>query len=1544
MFSSAEKTKNVTVQRQQQPAGQTFFRKAGEGSFYGAKESPSFFAPAVQAKLSVSSPDDPQEKEADEVAEQVMRMPVSINDSTNTNDGEQKLQRKEKEDDDEQIQTKLETRVVDINRQGDKEEENIQAKLHNTIHRSAQDLPGERTFSTLESTDQEVQRKTIPLFHSDVIRQSGRGPPQSIISFNQALTASKGGGSALSDSTKQMMESRFNADFSGVRVHAGFAAENMSENVGAQAFTHGDDIYFNTGKFSPHTTDGSLLLAHELTHVMQQRGKISINAHKYTVRSLNNSLLDQVTHKSFPARTSNMVAQTAVTSSNENRPASMNIAAVKQPGKAATTKPGFAYSPPIEKESKPSLSDKKVSSKKDDAIPDGKEIPRAPKNPGKDPGFRMAKRQVSGESQKQKKHDPESKKKEATVNASAMEPGEQRDQDSVEKTTEEMEKTGAEQEGKKKDFNADKFKEELRKRINDKKPTSESKAKEFAKTPPVEHFEEDFSKDVAKEQSLVTGPLEDKANNPPTGGVDQKTAIPIPEPVYPPAPGKIDPKLATPKSKTEQEISLQHESDRIDGTMEENRMSDNQLAESREPDFIETLKVKEVAKQKVAEAPAIYRQQEAEILKGAEGEAHQLMSGELSGMNKVNKNSGKDIFGTQGGTESKTETRQRTIKKEIDGIYNDTVTCVKCILEEMTTKVKKDFSDSLKNQTEIFNASVKRRISNYYGDWRIDDALFGPDPVVVKPDGKTRSMTFEEKLGIVQIESINPDVYEIFVDEKDNFIKSMDVQLDIIAKDVENGLTAAHNQIINGEKRIADFKATLSVDEQAYATTLEGEVKLKFESLEASIDDAREDLLQTMADEYSENVGQLEKTFKDINDELKKSWIDRAIEFVKTVGKTIFQLAELLLSILVRVAYLIWDIIKHPIRFFETLVSGLKQGIGSFIDNIGTHMKEAFWTWITGATPGKTIRLSLGDGVAGLFDMALQVLNLGPQELRAIVDKKLGKEFLQMVDKGIALGEKLLEPVIILLTKGPMAFWEYIKDTVGDIIQSSFERIRESVFNAFIENGLKWIAGFFIPGGGFVKIVKAIVKAFQFVAENLENIRNFFDSIFDSMEAAVEGKTEGVANKIVAGLKIAMVLALDFLAKQLGMDKIINSVQKIIQSLRRPIVSAIEFILGKAKPFVMKMMRKGKELVAKGKQKVKSAAGKLLNFLGIKKDFKDKEGESHKLFFKGTNKDPQLVVASDPIHIGNWVTKRKQELKTSGKLDSSMNSLFAKVQKLMQEIKSLTYDDGKAKRKPEDVINDIAVVIAAIGIGSEIPVPNMVRVPGFSSVQANGSITVRYLFNDKNNHKAGSGTTGREKLDGAMVEIKNAGLGSYWSRGHILNKDFGGLAVDSNLIPIDQTTNLKQIAFDNLIRTEYDKKEVPVSLDFDVERHADDKRFVSSYRGTAKKMKEQGTSWTEENVIGQFSASPINKPAAKAKMSIKSLTSDSTSNKFREVGRANNLSVSLLKDIVASNAKINTVDQLKKFISNNRTYSELRKTRYLNRVDSAERATMFDFS
>ncbi len=89
-------------------------------------------------------------------------------------------------------------------------------------------------------------------------------------SMESSIRSSKSDGAPLAPEVQTKMEGHFGADFSAVRVHSGSEAVQMSGAIGAQAFTHGSHIYFNSGKYSPESGSGQRLLAHELTHVVQQ--------------------------------------------------------------------------------------------------------------------------------------------------------------------------------------------------------------------------------------------------------------------------------------------------------------------------------------------------------------------------------------------------------------------------------------------------------------------------------------------------------------------------------------------------------------------------------------------------------------------------------------------------------------------------------------------------------------------------------------------------------------------------------------------------------------------------------------------------------------------------------------------------------------------------------------------------------------------------------------------------------------------------------------------------------------------------------------------------------------------------------------------------------------------------------------------------------------------------------------------------------------------------------------------------------------------------
>lgn len=82
-----------------------------------------------------------------------------------------------------------------------------------------------------------------------------------------------GGGSPLPEETRQRMESGFGTDFADVRTHVGSEAPS----IGALAYTRGSNIHFAPGQYNPSSSGGQKLLAHELTHVVQQRaGRVPV--------------------------------------------------------------------------------------------------------------------------------------------------------------------------------------------------------------------------------------------------------------------------------------------------------------------------------------------------------------------------------------------------------------------------------------------------------------------------------------------------------------------------------------------------------------------------------------------------------------------------------------------------------------------------------------------------------------------------------------------------------------------------------------------------------------------------------------------------------------------------------------------------------------------------------------------------------------------------------------------------------------------------------------------------------------------------------------------------------------------------------------------------------------------------------------------------------------------------------------------------------------------------------------------------------------------
>jgi hypothetical protein len=86
------------------------------------------------------------------------------------------------------------------------------------------------------------------------------------------IATSNGSGHTLDTDTRERLAPHVGDPLTDVRVHTDSTADALARSVSARAFTTGSDVYFASGEYQPGTKDGDSLLAHELTHVTQQRG------------------------------------------------------------------------------------------------------------------------------------------------------------------------------------------------------------------------------------------------------------------------------------------------------------------------------------------------------------------------------------------------------------------------------------------------------------------------------------------------------------------------------------------------------------------------------------------------------------------------------------------------------------------------------------------------------------------------------------------------------------------------------------------------------------------------------------------------------------------------------------------------------------------------------------------------------------------------------------------------------------------------------------------------------------------------------------------------------------------------------------------------------------------------------------------------------------------------------------------------------------------------------------------------------------------------
>ncbi len=788
----------------------------------------------------------------------------------------------------------------------------------------------------------------------------------------------------------------------------------------------------------------------------------------------------------------------------------------------------------------------------------------APASPQEDPAFQAVLGRVKGTAARQQTHAP-ARSKAGEAQAASVPPANETTSKAQANQVDAMENTETPA------FDAAAFRAQLMERIQAMSPKNMEEADDFKKENKVGSIKGEMQGKVQKEKTASQGLLEQKTKAPPdASGIEPKPVTDLPPAAAGAAPGGVGAEGAAPKPKTGAQVEkpFEESSQSIDKEMDQADVTEEQLANSNEPEFQGALASKQEAQAHSAQAPQEYRSFEGEQVNEAKTEAAGTAQAQLQGMHGARATALTRVLGQQKGAKTEDEAARAKVSSDIQAIYEKTKTKVEGILKQLDTDVNTAFDAGAAAATKTFEDYVDAKMEAYkedrYGGWFgwarwLDDKAFG------MPDA----------------------VNKFYAAGRDLFLKEMGAVIDNVVNIIGRGLTEAKAEVANGKKEIQAYVAKLPADLKKVGKQAANDIQDKFDALESNIDSKQNQLIEQLATKYNEKLKAVDARIEELK-AANQGFVDKAINAVVGVIKTILKLKDFLFSVLSKIADVVVGIIKDPIGFLGNMIDGIKLGLGNFISNLPKHLINALLSWLTGALGPMGIKLP--DDIfslKGIFSLVMQILGLTWDAIRARAVKLLGEPVVKALETGFEMFQ-------VLMTEGPLGLWKYVKEMFGNIKEMVIDTITDLIKTEVIEAGIKWIMGLLTPVGAFIKAAMAIYDIVKFFIEKASQIGELISAIIDGIAEIARGGIAGAAKLIEDALAKALPIVIGFLASLLGIGDLSKKVQGLIEKIRAKIDKAIDWVIMKAKAAAGKLFGKGGKTEEINEDPAKNAIGEFI--------------------------------------------------------------------------------------------------------------------------------------------------------------------------------------------------------------------------------------------------------------------------------------------------------------------------------------------------------------
>jgi len=902
-----------------------------------------------------------------------------------------------------------------------------------------------------------------------------------------------------------------------------------------------------------------------------------------------------------------------------------------------------------------------------------------PVRPGSDPRFTKVVGETKATATKVRAHPPA--KGEATkASAAAVPPT--GDKDAQAKAAKADKMSGAKPGG----FDKAAFMAAVRKAIAAKAPKNLEEADEFSGSGKADEVKAEVMGNVDKGKEASAKDIATKtAEAPDPSKAKEKPVTPLApdKAVTPPAP---DTSAAMPAKAPPEQTDLGAGKAETDKEMADAEVTEDQLAKSNEPEFTDAVAAKKEGESHSATAPDKVRASEAATLQDAAAGAGQSGKATVAGLVQSRAGATSKVAGGKSEAKTKEEQARAKVTAEITRIFDATKTEVDKILNDLDGKVAAKFEQGEKGAKAAFTADHERRMEQYkdtrYSGWR----------------GKLRWA--KDKIAGMPAEANN-----LFLESKKLYESKMEVVISDVADLIGGELTRAKDRIAKGRDQITKFVASQPKELKKVAGDAAKDIGDKFDQLEQDVDDKQDALVDDLATRYSEARNAVDEEIKELQAANRGLW-DKAKDAIGGAIKTILKLKDMLLGVLARAAGAIGKIIKDPIGFLGNLINAVKSGVMGFGERIVDHLKAAMQNFLFGSLASAGIEIPESFDLKGIIKLVLSILGLTWTKIRTKIVKRIGETAMGAVEKGVDI-------FTTLATEGVGGLWKFLVDKLSDLKDTVMDAIQDFVVVKIVKAGITWLISALNPAAAFIKACKMIYDVVMFFVEKGSQIKEFVDSVLDSIESIVGGGVGAVAKHIENTLAKILPLLLGFLASLLGLGGISEKIKEILQKVQKPVEKAVDVVINGALTLarpIINLAKRGaawaKGKVEKGKAWAKGkvekgkawATDKAAGMLGwIKglvrgarttKDFAMGE-EGHTLYAEPTPDAQGLEI--------HMASKRKQPLpKTIDKIDEALGRLAGSAAKVPSDAHARLKGALRgAKKKHQQLEASIQAFIAA---------------------------------------------------------------------------------------------------------------------------------------------------------------------------------------------------------------------------------------------------------